>query len=729
MSPSSTGASGDNNPYQFITLSQSPRQRNTRNYILKLRQQPKHSRMCGFGEKVDRRPVDPPPIIQLEIQDTTSADENSYLYNPYYFMYASLISPDSEEELHLLRDGKTRSTTGSIVSSLYRLKDLDNKDGAFFVFPDLSVRMEGTYRLKFSLFEIINTEIYYCTSICSEIFNVYPAKKFPGMEESTFLSRTFAEQGLKIRIRKELRMRKHRNKRSASEIESSPDPKRRGRKKAPRRTSVDGSDNGSGSEDSDDAGEQPSKRRKDNNERSGGGGSSKDGPDKVGGHVSSFNPYERYEGMRPGGMHPDPRHYGHMGHDGGGHMYPPYGMTPKVWSGHGDPYGGGPPHYGGIPHYDNAGPAYPTSGMAGPEDYPPQVPHDARAYPHFHYPPRDHHGRPMMDWHHREYRHPGYPPAPYMPHAGYEDMQARPPAPPTGSGDHPMPNYYPHHPAAKHAEYGKPEGAHAKYPPPSGYEFGGASNYPPHQTPHQAAHQSSGHQMPPHQSGEGGPAPAVRPQAQSMSQPDYPAHAPHPGAHMGHAPYYPGGPYPTGGAPYGYPPQAAVNVGGPMMNPSGGASGPTIPARGDGRGAPPTGAGGAGAAGGPQQTSGSKPPGAEESEYPYNGPPQQPPQAQPTQQQQQQHQYGGYPGGPYKLPPIHEITDKNRGGVPQQQQQQGGASQLTQGPQSGSQQQPEGPGLPGVQSQNPQQHQQQGVSQPPQQPTIAANRGSEGTWM
>lgn len=34
-----------------------------RNYVLKLRQQPKHSRMCGFGEKVDRRPLDPPPII------------------------------------------------------------------------------------------------------------------------------------------------------------------------------------------------------------------------------------------------------------------------------------------------------------------------------------------------------------------------------------------------------------------------------------------------------------------------------------------------------------------------------------------------------------------------------------------------------------------------------------------------------------------------------------------
>ncbi|KAJ3068049.1 hypothetical protein HK102_007273, partial [Quaeritorhiza haematococci] len=164
--------------------------------------------MCGFGEKVDRRPVDPPPIIQLEINDEYGFDENAYLYNPYYFMYASIIAEHTEEELHLLRDGKTRSTTGSIVSSLYRLKDNNNKDGAFFVFPDLSVRMEGSYRLKFSLFEIVNTEIHYLTSVISEVFDVYPAKRFPGMDESTPLSKSFAEQGLKIRIRKETRPKK-----------------------------------------------------------------------------------------------------------------------------------------------------------------------------------------------------------------------------------------------------------------------------------------------------------------------------------------------------------------------------------------------------------------------------------------------------------------------------------------------------------------------------------------
>lgn len=67
---------------------------------------------------------------------------------------------------------------GTLVSSLHRLKDVDNNgmrhllystsmvrkkkkadwffflDGGFFVFGDLSVKLEGEYRLKFTLFEM-----------------------------------------------------------------------------------------------------------------------------------------------------------------------------------------------------------------------------------------------------------------------------------------------------------------------------------------------------------------------------------------------------------------------------------------------------------------------------------------------------------------------------------------------------------------------------------------------
>lgn len=66
-----------------------------------------------------------------------------------------------------------QALAGTLVSSLHRLKDIDNSgtpsyqlivgrsgsltpvDGGFFVFGDLSVKIEGEFRLRFSLFEML----------------------------------------------------------------------------------------------------------------------------------------------------------------------------------------------------------------------------------------------------------------------------------------------------------------------------------------------------------------------------------------------------------------------------------------------------------------------------------------------------------------------------------------------------------------------------------------------
>lgn len=78
-------------------------------------------------------------------------------------------------------------------------------DGAFFIFGDLSVKVEGSFRLKLSLFEITTTGAVCLQSVFTDPFIVYPTKKFPGMLDSTFLSRSFSDQGARIRIRKENR--------------------------------------------------------------------------------------------------------------------------------------------------------------------------------------------------------------------------------------------------------------------------------------------------------------------------------------------------------------------------------------------------------------------------------------------------------------------------------------------------------------------------------------------
>lgn len=75
------------------------------------------------------------------------------LQNPYFFTYASIVHPKTLEEPTQANGNK--ATAGTIVQSLYRLKDVDNSDGGFFIFPDMSVRIEGQFRIKFTLFEIV----------------------------------------------------------------------------------------------------------------------------------------------------------------------------------------------------------------------------------------------------------------------------------------------------------------------------------------------------------------------------------------------------------------------------------------------------------------------------------------------------------------------------------------------------------------------------------------------
>ncbi|KAI9777608.1 MAG: hypothetical protein M1839_008662 [Geoglossum umbratile] len=169
-------------------------------YELHIRQGPERARVAGVKEK-DRKPVDPPPIIQLRIKDDSDPAQN-YLQSPYYFMCCNLYDPVHEQPA---TSAPHTALAGTLVSSLHRLKDIDNSDGGFFVFGDLSVKLEGEYRLRFSLFEMLKSEVVHIKSIISGRFVVYATKNFPGMSESTFLSRSFGDQGVRLRIRKEPR--------------------------------------------------------------------------------------------------------------------------------------------------------------------------------------------------------------------------------------------------------------------------------------------------------------------------------------------------------------------------------------------------------------------------------------------------------------------------------------------------------------------------------------------
>lgn len=171
-------------------------------FELIVRQQPERARVAGGKEK-ERKPVDPPPVIQLKVSQEGTYLAQHYLQSPYYFMCCSLYHATEDHPVH--SNQPSTALAGTLVSSLHRLKDTDNTDGGFFVFGDLSIKVEGDFRLQFTLFEMQKDNVVALKSILSNSFQVMTPKNFPGMAESTHLSRSFADQGVKLRIRKEAR--------------------------------------------------------------------------------------------------------------------------------------------------------------------------------------------------------------------------------------------------------------------------------------------------------------------------------------------------------------------------------------------------------------------------------------------------------------------------------------------------------------------------------------------
>ncbi|OAV97610.1 hypothetical protein PTTG_01921 [Puccinia triticina 1-1 BBBD Race 1] len=209
--PSGSPVSPNEPVYKYASASSSeasPRAEYT--YSLKIVQQPIHSRMVGSGDKADRRPLDPPPVLKFEVSQSANASQSSVdltlLRSPYFMCYCTLCEATAPyKELYGIPHTNKSYMVGSIVSSMFQLragkKTSGITEGHYFVFHDVGVRVEGAYRFKFSVYEIVDRKVYLCKSTMSEKFRVYPAKSFPGMDTSTDISNLFASQGMRMRVR------------------------------------------------------------------------------------------------------------------------------------------------------------------------------------------------------------------------------------------------------------------------------------------------------------------------------------------------------------------------------------------------------------------------------------------------------------------------------------------------------------------------------------------------
>ena len=178
--------------------------------------------------------MDPPPVVELRIFEGDGADRTdvTFGYNANFFLFTTLELARPIAHGRIQPQPQTLPVlTGMPVSGLAYL-DRPSEAG-YFIFPDLSVRHEGKYRLSFNLYEETknpkdadaepsteqpkpqvtspnapNASFDWRLEVKSNTFTVYSAKKFPGLAESTNLSRLVAEQGCRVRIRRDVRMRR-----------------------------------------------------------------------------------------------------------------------------------------------------------------------------------------------------------------------------------------------------------------------------------------------------------------------------------------------------------------------------------------------------------------------------------------------------------------------------------------------------------------------------------------
>ncbi|PHH81914.1 hypothetical protein CDD83_3404 [Cordyceps sp. RAO-2017] len=180
-------------------------------FRLRLRQQPRAARACGFGDR-DRRVIDPPPIVQLVVESSSMTDDEvqSYLRYESYVMNCAICDETGTRDASFMPEEyqHQRRLMGSLVGTPFVGQDENGDEGCFFCFGDLSCRTPGAFRLKFTLIMIdpsragMIRHFPILTEALSDVFHVYSAKEFPGMLPSSNLAKRLKEQGCIISIKK-----------------------------------------------------------------------------------------------------------------------------------------------------------------------------------------------------------------------------------------------------------------------------------------------------------------------------------------------------------------------------------------------------------------------------------------------------------------------------------------------------------------------------------------------
>ncbi|KAJ3357942.1 hypothetical protein HDU91_005331 [Kappamyces sp. JEL0680] len=151
--------------------------------------------MCGFANLPDRRMLleylANSYVVHVTLQTSDSRGNAS-------IMASAKVGPQDSSEQHQTLLGQT-TQNGQVYL------DLDQNEAIFFVFPDLSIRIQGSYTLKLHLVclnnrydgcGITHRHSHVSQTLTTASFVVHPPKTFPGMLAVTFRENIFGSHKL-----------------------------------------------------------------------------------------------------------------------------------------------------------------------------------------------------------------------------------------------------------------------------------------------------------------------------------------------------------------------------------------------------------------------------------------------------------------------------------------------------------------------------------------------------
>ncbi|KAJ7760983.1 velvet factor [Mycena metata] len=191
----------------------------TLRFLLTEIQSPEICRKCGI---VDRRPFDPPAVVQLQAFIVTYP-ETAVEYTQEIQDYKDLNSAGyvCETELFLLDDAGTSSGASSTnyenrTNDLIRSKVVESaiiqhqgRECLVFPFTDLSSKAIGNFFLGYKFFDVLQLGGQAVGSVQAQCwgnsFRVYSSRDTPPMNPSTALTKSLADAGIRVHQRNQKR--------------------------------------------------------------------------------------------------------------------------------------------------------------------------------------------------------------------------------------------------------------------------------------------------------------------------------------------------------------------------------------------------------------------------------------------------------------------------------------------------------------------------------------------